>query len=485
MSRFGGRLILVCTFQIWLMIADEPEDAFQQGILLLASNLCIPLSLFVFLWFREKKFVNLLTAQNEASDDVAEHVDLTIESFSLIRDYWRQSWIAERYEKMITRLNNVMVKCAVYKIQNEFFAPLVSAILISAYIYVGGNGVISLAISLGTFLTNLKILKAIGEAWSAIYVVFLQINSVMPALLKITHLLNLPVETLAHMRQEKAEEQRSAKIMNSMLNSDSSTSAKSREPEALGHDEVDDLRIYARNIDFTYPYMLSRSGAALGFTGLYQCQFEATQGKLISFVGPRGEGKATMMKLLGGALLPDKGEFYIPPHLRVLHVTREPMFLNKSLLKNLTFGCLTDGDADAKLERVKKICSRLGLRDETIALLDHRKDKHSWTRILSATQKALLNIARALVSNPEVLVIQTPTVTMADTLARQVLLLLKEFVTKRGLEKDPGKWHLRRPRTCFFTASRAAGIEIADETYEVSERGIQLITEAPSHIAYL
>ena len=128
---------------------------------------------------------------------------------------------------------------------------------------------------------------------------------------------------------------------------------------------------------------------------------------------------------------------------------------------------------------------RLGLRDEIISLLDSEKDKSSWNTVLSSTQKALLNIARALVSNPEVLVIQTPTVAMADTPARQVLLLLKEFVTKRGLEKDLAKWHLRRPRTCFFTASRAAGIEIADETYEVSESGVELITQVSSHIAYL
>merc|ERR1712118_50730 len=122
-----------------------------------------------------------------------------------------------------------------------------------------------------------------------------------------------------------------------------------------------------------------------------------------------GEGKSTTLKLIGGGLLPQKGEFYLPPHLGILHVTHETIFWETSLLNNLTFGC-EPGDPDADPERVKRICQRLGLREHIIAMLDHDDDKIvSWKEVLSSTQSALLGIARALVANPEVLAIHTPT----------------------------------------------------------------------------
>ena len=37
-------------------------------------------------------------------------------------------------------------------------------------------------------------------------------------------------------------------------------------------------------------------------------------------------------------LVPDSGTVFVPPHLRVLHVTAEPYFVNESLKDNLFFG---------------------------------------------------------------------------------------------------------------------------------------------------
>eukprot|EP00441_Pelagodinium_beii_P025817 CAMPEP_0197678226 /NCGR_PEP_ID=MMETSP1338-20131121/89678_1 /TAXON_ID=43686 ORGANISM="Pelagodinium beii, Strain RCC1491" /NCGR_SAMPLE_ID=MMETSP1338 /ASSEMBLY_ACC=CAM_ASM_000754 /LENGTH=76 /DNA_ID=CAMNT_0043259147 /DNA_START=118 /DNA_END=345 /DNA_ORIENTATION=+ len=57
-----------------------------------------------------------------------------------------------------------------------------------------------------------------------------------------------------------------------------------------------------------------------------------------------------------------------------------------------------------------------------------------------------------------------------DKTGFHVLKLLQEFVRNKGLLQDPGKRHLRRPRTCIFTTSRLEGLEYADKVYLCSRR---------------
>ena len=48
---------------------------------------------------------------------------------------------------------------------------------------------------------------------------------------------------------------------------------------------------------------------------------ELQQGSLIGVVGSQGTGKTTIMQLLGLVFTPEDGNIFIPPHLRVLHVS--------------------------------------------------------------------------------------------------------------------------------------------------------------------
>jgi len=77
---------------------------------------------------------------------------------------------------------------------------------------------------------------------------------------------------------------------------------------------------------------------------LQHYHMEIPQGKLVAMIGGAGHGKATFMKLLGGQLIPDKGDLLIPPHLRVLHVSAHARFFNDTLLANLRYGCDKDSN---------------------------------------------------------------------------------------------------------------------------------------------
>merc|ERR1719201_2767862 len=87
------------------------------------------------------------------------------------------------------------------------------------------------------------------------------------------------------------------------------------------------------------------------------------QGHIIGISGPHGSGKATLMQLLAGILLPQKGMVFIPSHLRALYVPEETLLLALSAWANLIFGF-----PNAHPSRVKEILLGLGMKG-TLALI--------------------------------------------------------------------------------------------------------------------
>jgi len=220
-------------------------------------------------------------------------------------------------------------------------------------------------------------------------------------------------------------------------------------------------------VEFNYQTRVA-DGTASGINS--QGKMAVQQGTLVSLVGPRGEGKSTILKIIGGVILPEPGNFFMPSHLRVLHMSSEPLFYLASLYDNLTFG-ITPGDADGDISRVSEICRRLDLPERIHKWIEKGAEGETlvWGEVLSYTQRCLLCLARSLVTNPEVLCIHKPTMSYDEKTSVRVLTLLKEFVTDKGVVQDQKTRHRRRPRTCIFTSSKIQGVDMSDEVYLVSK----------------
>jgi len=200
------------------------------------------------------------------------------------------------------------------------------------------------------------------------------------------------------------------------------------------------------------------------------------QGQFISFVGPVGGGKSSLLKVIGGTLLPQSMAgmgFFVPSHLRILHVGNEPTFFMGTLLENLTIGVRV-GSSDGNPDRVWSICHRLGLHEDVLEYLD-QGEALAWNQVLSQSQRHLLCVARGLIANPDLLVMHKPTSVFDEKTSFSILSMLREFVDCRGVEagplygEDPQAFHRRRPRTCIITSSKQQGIEIADKVFHVSK----------------
>jgi len=202
------------------------------------------------------------------------------------------------------------------------------------------------------------------------------------------------------------------------------------------------------------------------------------QGSLIVLVGKPGDGKSTLMKLMGSQLIPDGGDLLIPPHLRVLHISQNPAFFHDTLYNNLTYGASEGPDMD--LDRVIKICQMLGVAkaffkylDPTDVLYTTRAD---WDEVLSQTLRSQLSLARAFIANPEILLVHKPTLVLNDENVEKVFACLKDFVNNRGLQMDDATKVFRRPRTCVITTARPKGLLVADKVFKIEPTGVKEVS---------
>jgi len=286
----------------------------------------------------------------------------------------------------------------------------------------------------------------------------------VPSLERVVKYMNLPID-VQHRKKLNRLRRRDTKAVRALLRK-----------TATNILPLDSMSIQLSQLAFGYQasgnggFKLSR-----GVGGEHEETIEIRQGELISFVGPRSEGKTTLLKILGGVVLPEVGEdgpgFFIPSHLRVLHISPEAIFFHGTLLDNICFG-VRKGDSDGDIDRVKKVCRRLGLPETVMSMFDSEEER-VWGEVLSLTQRHLLSLARAFIANPEVLCIHKPTMPFDEVNSREVFKILREYVDEKGLEQDPASKHLRRPRTCLITSSRMGGIQASDKVFHVSRNCIR------------
>jgi len=457
-----GKLLMVLAYQ-WVApaIFGNPLTAsqIQESILPL---LIYPVVLFCFLRVRRRRITQVLQKQYLKENSIVRHVESTVLNFRLVADYGRRAEVTEAFESEVRDFNDASVE-ALQVLQNDtYFSKWISALLVALYTGFGGVRVLQGSLALGLFLTQVHIFVQIGEAWGHIYQSLLDMQMVLPGLQRIMFLMNLPTEMKERMRLNQHCQVKTNALQETMPKT------------AASGVRVDRLPIVIEDLTCSYP-IRSHCGVCTTKEVFLQGRMAIEQGQLISLVGPRGGGKSTLLKVIGGAKLPcvdGSSGFFIPSHLRVLHISSEPMFFQGTLYENLTFG-VEEGDPDRSLERVTAICRRLLLPYELLEYLQ-MEEQLAWGEIVSLSQRHLLCIARALIANPDVLAIHKPTLAFDESTSKHVLELLKEFVDKRGIEQDPATWNRRRPRSCIITSSKKHGVQLADKVFHVSEDdGIQ------------
>ncbi|HDJ89962.1 MAG TPA: ABC transporter ATP-binding protein, partial [Thermoprotei archaeon] len=184
-------------------------------------------------------------------------------------------------------------------------------------------------------------------------------------------------------------------------------------------------------------------------------------GETIAIVGPTGAGKTSLIKLLlrfheidDGAILLDNVDIRniklrsLRSHIGL--VLQEDYLFRGTVLENIRIG-----DPNANIERVKKVVKELGIKEFIESLPNgYNTIVLEGGKNLSAGQRQLIAFARALLSNPKILILDEATSSVDP---------YTEKLIQNALEK------LIQDKTCIIIAHRLSTVRLADRIVVLSD----------------
>jgi heme exporter protein A len=140
--------------------------------------------------------------------------------------------------------------------------------------------------------------------------------------------------------------------------------------------------------------------------------------------GPNGSGKSTLLALLAGLLAPTRGELEVEAERsRIGYLAHEPLVYRElTALENL--------DLYGRLYRVPERRERIGMLLERFGLWEARRER---VAAYSRGMAQRLALCRALLHEPDLLLLDEPHSGLDADAARLVDTLLSEFVGARTI----------------------------------------------------
>ena len=209
-----------------------------------------------------------------------------------------------------------------------------------------------------------------------------------------------------------------------------------------------------------------------GYTGgrtvLSRVDFRAQAGHIVTVIGPSGEGKTTLLRLLLGIIQPTQGTLRlcsrdgdtlaVSPATRQLfsYVPQGNTLFSGTVGENLR---LTKSDAtdEELLAALEIACAWEFLRELPMGLETQVKELGGG---FSQGQVQRICIARALLSDAPILLMDEATSALDPETERRVLKNIMQS---------------RENRTCILTTHRPSVLEISDEVYRIHNDRIELV----------
>ena len=188
-----------------------------------------------------------------------------------------------------------------------------------------------------------------------------------------------------------------------------------------------------------------------GLRAIDNVSFEVGKGEFVGLIGPNGCGKTTTFNCISGLLEPSKGEVEVfeqnttvlrPDEIQKLGLTRTfqhtRLWRQMTTIENLLipprnqfgdnpfYGILSHFFKDEENARVARAY-------DTLAELEITHMAHNLTSELSGGQSKLVDIGRALMGEPELLLLDEPVAGVAGPLAEKIFNNLRGIVSKEGI----------------------------------------------------
>ena len=400
---------------------DTVENLFTSGIISMFADACKIVSILAVIWFRnrglslillllmpflfgftrqvQKKMLKAQIENRQAVGKVSAHVPETLHNIRTIHCLGKESYMEEKYDQYIGESYQAMEKTNFY---DAIYSPVILIL----------NAVVVAVVMLLSASGNGQILTLFGMSAGTAVAVINYISQIFG-----------PVESLGM----EIQTIQSAMAGIHRINEFFVLEEKKTYPKCMaGETKTEVPFVEFRNVTFGYEEHVV----------LEHRNFQVMDGEQVTLSGRTGAGKSTVLKLLLGLYEPQKGEVLIHgiPAVQISAEERRRLFGYVEQTFHMVPGTVRDQitlfDERITEIQIRKAAELTGLQ-EAIENLEHGYDTICTPEIFSQGQWQLLSIARAVVAQPSLLLLDEITANLDAETEKMVLQALRRAAEHR------------------------------------------------------
>lgn len=360
--------------------------------------------------------------------DVTARAEQTLTALPLVRAFGQEEQEQRRFGESWRESDRASLRLTASQLQFKMGTSTVTALGSAAVIAVGGFQVLNGQLSVGSLVIFLSYVTSLYS----------------------------PLETLAYLSTSLSAAAAGARRVFEVMDRDIEVREQARPKVLPVRHQVVGSQVRLENITFGYEQ---------GHPVLRDVSLEARPGETIALVGPTGAGKSTLVALIPRLFDPWAGRVTLDGvdvrelsleslRSRISIVLQDPFLLPLTIAENITYG--RRGAARAEIIQAAEAANA----DEFIRTLPQGYDTMMGERgaTLSGGQRQRLAIARALLKNAPVLILDEPTSAMDAATEARVLEALHR---------------LMQGRTTFVIAHRLSTVRQANSILVLEEGRIR------------
>lgn len=403
---------------------DTVENLFTLGIISMFADACRIISILVVIWFKNRGLAivfiivlpllfiftrhvqkNMLKAQidnRRAVGRASGHVPETLHNIRTIHCLNKEKYMEKRYDEYIGESYRAMEKTNFY---DAIYSPVIiifNAVVVAVVMLLSASGNAKVLVLFGMSAgTAVAVINYIGQIFTPVESLGMEIQTIQSAIAGI-HRINEFYE-LPELKKDSDIKQ-----------------------ENVVKSGASDAFVELKDVVFGYDEQVV----------LNHVNISVKKGEQVTLSGRTGAGKSTIFKLLLGLYEPGEGEVIIdgkkafniqPEEKRKLFGYVEQSF---HMVPGSVKDQITLYDDSISDEMVEKVIEITGLK-EAVESLEKGYDTECVPEIFSQGQWQLLSIARAAVSEPQLLLLDEITANLDADTEKKVLTALKKVSENR------------------------------------------------------